>query len=301
MIKNRIEHFDISRKIVSNMTSESWETIPHVCLTYEPEVTEFIQILNEINRGSSKKNKITINTAVLRIIVEGLKACPKMNGHIRFNRGLLRGEVEIMKNIDISMPVVFDSGVMMTINMHNMERKSMRQMRDSIADSMRRATNSNMNEVMFDVSKNDTIKGLRQGKIKQTLNRIIGIKFGKYKVQTLSRRERKRYYNIPECDRLTRHDLEQGTITVSNMGSIYKGWRGECTLLEIIPPQLVAIAVGALQEKPVIAEDGTMRAGKVIPFTIAFDHRALDTSDIIPFMKKLDQIFHEPKIIRNYV
>ena len=297
---NKIEHFDISRKIVSSITSESWETVPHVCLTYEPEVTGFIQVLNEINKGSSKLDRITINTAVLKVIVEGLKACPKMNGHIRFNRGLLRGQVEIMKNIDISMPVMFDWG-MMTINMHNMENKSMRQMRDSIADSLRRAANSDMNEVMFDVSKNDTIKGLKQGKIKQTINRIVGLKLGKYKVRTLSIRERKQYYDIPECDRLTRHDVEQGTVTVSNMGSIYKGWRGECTLLEIIPPQLVAIAVGAVQEKPVITENGIIRTGKVLPFTIAFDHRALDTSDIVPFMKKLDQIFYEPKMIKKYV
>lgn len=29
-------HFDIQRKIVSNMTSESWETIPHATLFTKP-------------------------------------------------------------------------------------------------------------------------------------------------------------------------------------------------------------------------------------------------------------------------
>jgi ribosomal protein S2 len=35
-------HFDIQRKIVANMTSESWETIPHSAIQYEPDVTDFM-------------------------------------------------------------------------------------------------------------------------------------------------------------------------------------------------------------------------------------------------------------------
>ena len=26
------EYFDISRKIIANMTSEGWKTVPHVCI-----------------------------------------------------------------------------------------------------------------------------------------------------------------------------------------------------------------------------------------------------------------------------
>ena len=47
IIKN--EHFGIARKIVSNMTSESWETIPHASLSYEPEITKFLDVVKEIN------------------------------------------------------------------------------------------------------------------------------------------------------------------------------------------------------------------------------------------------------------
>lgn len=100
------QHFGIARKIVSNMTSESWETIPHACVTYEPEVSRFMQVLGEINEGRSKSEKITVNTALLRVIVEGLKDCPKMNSHIHFNRKLVRGRVDTFDHIDISMPVM---------------------------------------------------------------------------------------------------------------------------------------------------------------------------------------------------
>ena len=266
------EHFDIARKIVSNMTSESWETIPHACVTYEADVTKLFNVLKEINNGKEKSQKITINTAMLRIIVEGLRACPKMNGHIEFNRKLVRGKVTTLENIDISMPVVLKSGEMMTINMHDMDSKNMSQMRDAIADSMRRANNSDMNEVMFEVSMDNTIQGLKKGKIGQTICRLIGSKTGKHKVKTLSGQAKKEYYSFPVSDRLTKHDIEQGTITISNLGSIYRGWKGECTILEIIPPQLVAIGVGAAQQKPVCTPRGEVVSALVFPLTVAFDH-----------------------------
>ena len=42
MKKTSTTHFGIQRKIVANMTAESWETIPHVTYNYEPDVTEFM-------------------------------------------------------------------------------------------------------------------------------------------------------------------------------------------------------------------------------------------------------------------
>lgn len=295
------EHFGIARKIVSNMTSESWETIPHASVTYEADVTGLFDTLRQINAGMDKAEKITVNTAILKVIVEGLKACPKMNGHIEFNRKLVRGTVTTLENIDISMPVVLKTGEMMTINMHGFEEKSMSQMRDAIADSMRRANNSDMNEVMFEVSMDNTIQGLKKGRIGQTLNRLIGAKTGKHRVKTLTGSAKKEYYAIPEADRLTKRDIEQGTITVSNLGSIYRGWRGQCTILEIIPPQLVAIGVGAAQQRPVCAPDGEVTTALIMPMTVAFDHRALDMGDVVPFFERLDEIFGHAEALRQWV
>ena len=91
MAKVKEEHFGIARKIVSNMTSESWETIPHATLTYEADVTELFKECKKLNEGvTDKSKKITINTVMLKIICEGLKAAPKMNTHLKFNRKLVR-------------------------------------------------------------------------------------------------------------------------------------------------------------------------------------------------------------------
>lgn len=295
------EHFGIARKIVSNMTAESWETIPHAVVSYEPEVTKFLDVIKEINRDKSKEERLTINTVMLRVIVEGIKACPAINAHINFNRRLVRGEVKTFENIDISMPMILKSGEMMTINMHGMESKSISQMRDAIADSSRRANNSDLNEVMFEVSLDNTLNGLKQGKISQTINRLIGSKTGKHKVKTLKGKAKKEYYSIPESDRLTKHDIEQGTITISNLGSVCRDWNGLCTILEIIPPQVCAIALGATQLVPIAEEDGTVRTGYKLPMTIAFDHRALDMCDVVPFMNRLNEIFANPEIIKEWI
>lgn len=299
VIKN--EHFGIARKIVSNMTAESWETIPHAVVSYEPEVTEFLKVMKEINKDATKETKLTLNTIMLRVIVEGLKACPVLNSHIEFNRKLVRGNVKTFKEIDISMPMILKTGEMMTINMHDMHNKTMSQMRDAIADSARRANNSDLNEVMFEVSLDNTLQGLKKGKIAQTVNRLIGSKTGKHKVKTLSGKAKKEYYSIPVTDRLTKHDIEQGTITVSNLGSVCRDWNGICTILEIIPPQVCAIAIGSTQLVPIAEETGEVRTGYRLPLTIAFDHRALDMGDVAPFMNRLNEIFANPEIIKEWV
>ncbi len=295
------EHFGIARKIVSNMTTESWETIPHTCVTYEADVTQLMEELRLWNEEKAKSQKITVNTALMKILVEGLKACPKMNGHIEFNRKLVRGKVTTMENIDISMPVILKTGEMMTLNIHNMESKSLSEIRDAIADSIRRANNSDMNEVMFEVSLDNTIQGLKKGRLLQTIFRLIGSKTGKHKVRTLSGAARKSYYSIPENMRLTKHDIEQGTITISNLGSLYRDWRGQCTILEIIPPQLVAIGIGSVQRKPVCNEQGKVITAEILPITVAFDHRALDMGDLVPFFNRLDEIFSDASVVKEWL
>lgn len=298
-------HFGIARKIVSNMTAESWETIPHAGIIYEPDVTAFMAECKKLNEGcTDKSKKITINTVMIKVICEGLKAAPNMNAHLEFNRRLVRGCLRTYDNVDVSMPMMLPNGEMMTINMHNMGAMTLTEMTESINDSIRRAGNSDMNEVMFEVSLDNTLQGLKKGKIAQTINRLVGSKTGKHKVHTLKGKAKKEYYSIPVTDRLTKHDIEQGTTTISNLGSVYRDFKGSCTLLEIIPPQVTAFAINAAQKKPIVAKDENgndiIKVGTVMPITVCIDHKALDYGDTIPFFKKLDEIFANPEIIRSW-
>ncbi len=298
-------HFGIARKIVSNMTSESWETIPHATLTYEADATDLLKEVKKLNEGNTDPaKKVTLNTVMLKIICEGLKAAPTMNTHIEFNRKLVRGCLKYYDHIDISMPLLLPSGEMMTVNMHDMGNKSLSQMTDAINDTIRRAKNSDMNEVMFEVSLDNTLQGLKKGKVLQAIRRLYGSKTGKHKVKTLTGKAKKDYYSIPATERLTKHDIEQGTTTISNLGSIYREHKGACALLEIIPPQTTAFAIDSIQKRPTVI---TNSEGKdeiairmILPITIAIDHRALDYGDVVPFMRKLDEIFADVTIIDDW-
>lgn len=298
-------HFGIARKIVSNMTSESWETIPHATLTYEADVTDLLKEVKKLNEGNTDPaKKVTLNTVMLKIICEGLKAAPTMNTHIEFNRKLVRGCLKYYDHIDISMPMLLPTGEMMTVNMHDMGNKSLSQMTEAINDTIRRAKNSDMNEVMFEVSLDNTLQGLKKGKVLQAIRRLYGSKTGKHKVKTLTGKAKKDYYSIPATERLTKHDIEQGTTTISNLGSIYREHKGACALLEIIPPQTTAFAIDSIQKRPTVI---TNSEGKdeiairmILPITIAIDHRALDYGDVVPFMRKLDEIFADVTIIDDW-
>ncbi len=299
------ERFGIARKIVSNMTAESWETIPHAVVSYEADVTEFLKEYKKLNEGCTDKlKKISINTVIMKIICHGLMKAPKMNCHLKFERKLVRGKLLYHDRVNVSMPAMLPDGRMMTVNLRHMENKSLAKMTEVINDTMRRMQNTNMDEAMFEVSMDNTIQGLKKGKFLQAIYRLIGSKTGKHKVKTLKGDEKKEYYSIPEEDRLTKKDIEQGTVTISNLGSIHRNQKGMCFLLEIIPPQVTAIAVNAIQKKATVVTDAngndTIEVRQILPLTIAFDHKALDYGDVIPFMNYLDEVFENPSVIHDW-
>lgn len=198
------------------------------------------------------------------------------------------------------MPAILPDGKMMTLNLRNFENRDLDDMTAYINDVTRRAQNSNLNEALFSVSLHDTLQSLKKGHILKTVYRLVGSKTGKHRVRTLSGKEKREYEAIPETERLSFRDLEQGTVTVSNIGSTYPGQKGAMALLEIVPPQVCAFGVGAVQKKPAVTDDNKIEIRQILPVCIAFDHRALDFGEITPFIKKLDEIFENPEIIFSW-
>ena len=285
------------------MTSESWKTIPHVCYTYEPDITKFIAAFKEY--GENHKNdefKLTFNGVILKCVAEALKEAPEMNSHLHFEKKLVRGKLTTFDNIDISVPWPLPDGSMMTINMKDMGNKSLAEVAKYSADINRKLANTNLTEALYSVSIHDTIKALKKGHFIKAALRIFGAKSQKkHRVVTLKGAEKKAYYSIPETDRITRDDLAQGTFLVTNVGNLARGLRGQSSVLMIIPPMVCAMAVCAAQRRPVVVTDENgeekVEIRTILPLTICFDHRALDFSEITPFMRKLEEIFENPSII----
>ncbi len=297
-------HFGMQRKIVSHMTSESWKTVPHVTYMYEPDVTDFMKEYRILSRDSNRSHKITVNTIMLKAIAEGLKAAPSLNAHIDYRDRTVRGTVTQLESIDISVPWCLPNGEMMTVNLRDVGSKSLDELAAYIEDVGRRMENTDFNEAMYEVAFAETMTHLKRLHIVRVLRRLFGTKVGKHRVKTLSGKAKRAYHKIPAGDRLTKADLEQGSVTVSNIGSIYREQHGATALLEIVPPQIFAVAVGALQEKPGVYTDqnGIKQIGirQVMPLCLAFDHRAVDFEALVPFMRTLDRLFAHPAIIHQW-
>lgn len=281
------EYFDISRKIIASVTSEGWKTIPHVCIVYEADVSLLMDVLQSCNRDRPSAGRISFNSVILRVLIEGIRACPKMNGHIKFNPWLVSGKVTTMEHIDISLPITYGDGKMATINLPQMENRSVREIQAMVADFRARIENTRMDRVLYRTGLEDTFSELRKGNAAKAVGRLLGAKLGPGRVRLGGRK------SAGNEDCLKPENIKQGSITISNMGSLYKPWKGSCTILEIIPPQLCALAVGAVQKRAVADEEDRICVARIVPITIAFDHRALDTAELVPFMQTLDRLLQD--------
>ena len=300
-----VSRFDIQRKIVANMTSESWRHIPHVSYIYEPDVTDFLTNYKKFDDSLKDGKHVTLNTVVLKAIAEALKSAPEMNAHLHFEKELVRGKITKFDNIDMSVPWVLPSGSMMTVTMKDIGNRSLGNITEYFSDTGRRIGNTNLTEAMYSVSMHDTFEALGKGRFIKVAQRLIGSKTNKrHRVTPLKGEAKKKYDAIPDRDKLTYEDLKQGTITVSNIGSISRNHSGEFAMLMIIPPQVCAIGVGAVQKKPIVVTDDNgndeIKIASVLPLCICFDHRAMDFSNIKPFLDKLKDIFDNPEQILKY-
>lgn len=298
---NSVSRFGIQRKIVANMTSESWHNIPHVSYVYEPDITEFLAAYKEFDASLGDRH-ITFNTVLLKAIAEAIKSAPQVNAHLHFENKLVRGKITQYDNIDISVPWILPDGNMMTINMKDMGNRSLTDITNYSADINRRLANTNLEEALYSISLHDTLEGLSHGHVIKALQRLYGSKTNpRHRVRNLHGEAKKEYDKIPDSDKITYSDLKQGTITVSNIGASSRDLRGTLELLMIIPPQVCAIGIGALQKKPIVETDENgedkVKIATVLPICICFDHRALDFGEVRPFIKRLDEFFNNPETI----
>ena len=306
MAVKSVTRFGIQRKIVANMTTESWQNIPHVRYQDEPDVTKFLEEFKKFtaeHQGESG-SKITFNAVLLKAIAEAIEADPVINAHMHFEKGLVRGKVTVYDNIDISVPWILPSGEMMTITMKDMGNKTLKEIAEYQADINRKLEKTNLTEALYSVSFHDTVDKLKKGHVLKAIKRLYGANTNKkHKIQLLKGEEKKAYEAIPETERITYKDLKQGTITVSNIGADTRGISGECAMLMVIPPQVCAICIGSLQKRPVVVTDEAnnekIEIRTILPMNICFDHRALDFGEVRPFISKMEEFFKNPEKILN--
>jgi pyruvate dehydrogenase E2 component (dihydrolipoamide acetyltransferase) len=89
--------------------------------------------------------------------------------------------------------------------------------------------------------------------------------------------------------KLQQADLEGGTFTISNLGMY-----GIDQFIAVLnPPQVAILAVGAIEEKPVVV-DGDLEILPQLTLTLTCDHRALDGSVAAEFLGTVRALLEEP-------
>jgi pyruvate dehydrogenase E2 component (dihydrolipoamide acetyltransferase) len=89
--------------------------------------------------------------------------------------------------------------------------------------------------------------------------------------------------------KLQQADLEGGTFTISNLGM----FGVEQFVAVLNPPQVAILAVGAVEEKPVV-RDGEISPRPLMSLTLTCDHRAVDGADAADFLRTVRSMLEEP-------
>jgi pyruvate dehydrogenase E2 component (dihydrolipoamide acetyltransferase) len=85
-------------------------------------------------------------------------------------------------------------------------------------------------------------------------------------------------------------ELAGGTFTVSNLGMF-----GITRFTAVVnAPEAAILAVGALERRPVVGDDGELRAGQVMTLTLCSDHRILFGADAAAFLADIRAGLEEP-------
>ena len=299
-ILDMVKYFNLNRKVIAYKTTESWTSVPHVSFIYEADVTKALQVLKTVNEQSGIH--ITLNTLMLKIFTEAIKAAPQINAHIKYNPGCISGKIEYKKQVNISVPLLLANQEMVTINLLGFENKSLTQMQEYIDRTKEKIENCNIEIPLYRVCIENLKSDFKNGHFLKVLGAIVGTIIGKSKTSKPKKDEIRKYNKIPAENKILPRDLVPGTITISNLGSLYKNLKGYMTLLEIIPPQVCAIGIGAVQEKAgILIKKDKKEIGikSILPVCIVFDHRALNFNEVIPFIKKLDEIFEHCHMQRH--
>ena len=92
-------------------------------------------------------------------------------------------------------------------------------------------------------------------------------------------------------NKLTAHDLDGGTFTISNLGM----YGIEQFVAVLNPPQAAILAVGATEDRAVVV-DGDVVVRPIMTMTLTVDHRAVDGADGADFLRTVKQLLEEPAL-----
>ena len=292
---DRVEYFKLKARVSGNVLTNATD-IPAGGYNYEADITKFWEEYQKLKK--ERDYPISFNTIMLRVFAEGIKANPRLNAHMDYKRRASTGRLIIKEHIDVAVPLLLESGETFPVKLRNLEQLSLKGISEEMDRLVSTLQTTDVDRVLFDVILQRIIGFILKGKFASTAAQIATGYVGKYKVAKVSGL----FEHAPrDKSSLQMNELNEGTVCMTNLGSLYKGLCGNVTYAPILYPQVFIMALGAVQDRDYAFrnEKGEVDIAtkKMLPINVMFDHRIGGFADVIPFIKALDEIFANPEVM----
>jgi pyruvate dehydrogenase E2 component (dihydrolipoamide acetyltransferase) len=92
---------------------------------------------------------------------------------------------------------------------------------------------------------------------------------------------------------ITLEEMQDSTFTITNIGSLGGGF---LAVPMINYPNVAILGVTKIRDMPIV-ENGQIKIGKVLPFSLVFDHRVVDGAEAVKFGNTLIKYLEDPDLL----
>ncbi|MDT2644003.1 dihydrolipoyllysine-residue acetyltransferase [Enterococcus dongliensis] len=93
--------------------------------------------------------------------------------------------------------------------------------------------------------------------------------------------------------KLAAEDMRNGTVTISNIGSVGGGWFTPV----INYPEVAILGVGTIAQQPIVNAEGEIAVGRVMKLSLSFDHRIVDGATAQKAMNNIKRLLADPELL----
>ena len=93
--------------------------------------------------------------------------------------------------------------------------------------------------------------------------------------------------------KLSAEDMRNGTITISNIGSVGGGFFTPV----INYPEVAILGVGTIAQQPIVNGEGEIVVGRVMKLSLSFDHRIVDGATAQKAMNNIKRLLADPELM----
>ncbi len=298
---DEIEYFNLKKRCAGYIFTKTQNEMVGASCFYEVDVTK---LWNEYRayKGEADYN-LTFNVVMMKALIEGLKAAPRLNAHLYFNKRSTTGKLVIKKHIDISMPVKLENGETFTIKVRETENKSLKALQAQVDFLLKVTKNSDIDRLLADNLSYRIVGFALKGKLLTSATQIFTGFFGKNKVMNISDLFKKK--KLQKRATLVPQDVNEGTVCFTNWGMLNSDFApANVGYTPLLYPQVFLYGIGTISDREYAFRNGKgevdIGVKKIMPVHFTFDHRIGALDDVMPLLRKIEEVFENPEIIREW-